>query len=277
MNDRRQKIKTRHYPTNGQIRLDDTIMDYVSFGQGDQPLILLPGLSDGLRTVKGMALPLAWSYRAFGQEYRVFMFSRKNELPLNYSTRDMAADQAKAMEILGITKAYVMGVSQGGLIAQYLAIDYPQKVEKLVLAMTFGKPNEVLQKVMENWISMAKQGDYHSLMLDTAQKTYANEKRYRFLYPLLGRIGKPKDFIRFIIQAKSCLQHDAYKELNRIACPTLILGGGCDHIVGSSAALELAAEIPNQELFIYSDLGHGAYEEAKDFNQRVLHFLSKSA
>lgn len=276
MNDRRQKIKTRHYPTNGQIRLDDSIMEYVTFGQGDQALILLPGLSDGLRTVKGMALPLAWSYRAFGQEYRVFVFSRKKELPLNYSTKDMAADQAKAMEILGITKAYVMGVSQGGLIAQYLAIDYPQKVEKLILAMTFCKPNEVLQNVVENWISMANQSDYHSLMIDTAQKTYVNEKKYRFLYPLLGRIGKPKDFTRFIIQAKSCLPHDAYKELDRIACPTLILGGGCDHIVGQTAALELAAKIPNQELFIYSDLGHGAYEEAKDFNQRVLHFLSKS-
>ena len=122
MNDRRQKIKTRHYPTNGQIRLDDSIMEYVTFGQGDQALILLPGLSEGLRTVKGMALPLAWSYRAFGKDYKVFVFSRKSELPLSYTTRDMAADQAKAMEILGITKASVMGVSQGGLIAQYLAI-----------------------------------------------------------------------------------------------------------------------------------------------------------
>lgn len=273
---RRKKIKKRPYAINGQINLGDGLMDYVSFGQGNQVLILLPGLSDGLRTVKGMALPLAWSYRGFAKEYRVFVFSRKNELPLNYSTRDMAADQAKAMEALGITKAYVMGVSQGGMIAQYLAIDYPKKVQKLVLAMTLSQPNKVLQTVVKNWISMAQQGNYQALMIDTAQKTYSSEKKYRFLYPLLGRIGKPKDFNRFIIQAKSCLHHDVYKELDRIACPTLILGGECDHIVGKRAAHELAAKIPNSELFIYKRLGHGAYEEAKDFNQRVLHFFSKN-
>ncbi len=60
------------------------------------------------------------------------------------------------MENLEFTKAYVMGISQGGMIAQYLAIDHPQKVEKLVLARTVSKPNEVFQSVVENWISIAK-------------------------------------------------------------------------------------------------------------------------
>lgn len=58
-------------------------------------------------------------------------------------------------------------------------------------------------------------------------------------------------------------------------CPALVIGGGCDRIVGSDASLELAAKIKNCELFVYHGLGHGAYEEAKDFNHRVLDFLSK--
>lgn len=54
------------------------------------------------------------------------------DIPENYSTRDMAEDQAKAMKALGIANANVMGVSQGGMIAQYLAIDHPELVRKLI-------------------------------------------------------------------------------------------------------------------------------------------------
>lgn len=189
----------------------------------------------------------------------------------------MAEDQAKAMKALGIVNANVMGVSQGGMITQYLAIDHPELVKKLVLAVTLAKQNEVIQSVAGNWISMAEQGDYKSLMIGIAEKNYSDKflKRYRCLYPLLGYIGKPKDFKRFLIQAKSCIHHNAYSELDKILCATLILGGACDKIVGTTASVELADKIEKSELFIYSDLGHAAYEEAKDFNKRVLSFLEK--
>lgn len=262
---------------NGSVRIDDTDMDYVSFGKGNNVLIMLPGLADGLRTVKGMALALAMAYKVYARDYSVFVFSRKNDIPENYSTRDMAEDQAKAMKALGIARANVMGVSQGGMIAQYLAIDHPELVRKLILAVTLARQNEVVQSVVGNWISMVEQGDYKSLMIDTAEKSYSDKylKGYRCLYPLLGYIGKPKDFKRFLIQAKSCIHHNAYAELDKILCPTLILGGACDKIVGEAASVELADKIEKSELFIYSGLGHAAYEEAKDFNKRVLSFLEK--
>ena len=260
---------------NRSVRIGDTDMDYVSFGKGKNILIMLPGLADGLKTVKGMALTLALTYKAYARDYSVFVFSRKNNIPENYSTRDMAEDQAKAMKILGIADANVIGVSQGGMIAQYLAIDHPELVRKLVLAVTLAKPNEVIQSVAGNWISMAEQGDYKSLMIDTAEKSYSDKylKKYRYLYPLWGYIGKPKDFTRFLIQAKSCIHHDAYAELDKISCAALILGGARDQIVGEAASVELADKIEKSELFIYNDLGHAAYEEAKDFNKRVLSFL----
>ena len=44
---------------NGQLAMDGTTMDYVSFGEGEEALVILPGLGDGLRTVRGMAIPLA--------------------------------------------------------------------------------------------------------------------------------------------------------------------------------------------------------------------------
>ncbi len=80
------------------------------------------------------------------------------------------------------------------MIAQYLAIDYPELVKKLVLVVTLGKQNEVIQRTAGNWILMAKRADYQSLMIDTAEKTYSDQylKKYRYLYPLLGRIGSRK-------------------------------------------------------------------------------------
>lgn len=262
----------------GCIPIGDTDMDYVSFGTGSDILIMLPGLGDGLTTVKGMAVAMAITYRMYAKNYKVFIFSRKNKLNAGYSTRDMAKDQAEAMKALGISKAYVLGVSQGGMIAQYLAIDYPELVEKLVLAVTLLKQNETIQKVVKNWIHLAEQKNVQALIIDTAEKSYSEHylKRYRVLYPLLGKIGKPKDFSRFHIQALSCIRHDTYEELDRIICPTLVIGGNRDKIVGATASRELAEGIQNSELFLYNDLGHGAYEEAEDFHDRVMDFLSKS-
>lgn len=124
---------------------------------------------------------------------------------------------------------------------------------------------------------MAEREAYRDLMIDTAEKSYTEKylKKYRLFYPLLGVVGKPKDFTRFLIQAKSCLHHNAYAELDKILCPTLVIGGDCDKIVGAGASRELADGIGKSELFIYSGFGHGVYEEAEDFNGRVKEFLGR--
>lgn len=265
----------------GSAAIDNTDMDYVTFGNGNNILIMIPGLGDGLTTVKGLSAAMAYTYRTYAKEYKVYMFSRKNHLEqymqTGYSTRDMAQDLATVMKKFGITKAEVLGVSQGGMIAQYLAIDYPELVDKLVLTVTLSRPNDTVQKVIADWIQYARQGDYRSLMIDTAEKSYSEKylKKYRRFYPLLGRTGKPKDFIRFIVQASSCVMHNAYTQLKGIACPTLIIGGEDDKIVTGAASIEIADNIENCELFLYKDLGHAAYEEARDFNRRVMDFLSK--
>ena len=262
---------------NKNVRLGDTDMDYVVFGHGRETLIMLPGLGDGLRTVKGMALTLALSYRKFGKKYRVYVFSRKNELATGCSTRDMAADQAAAMETLGIESAHILGVSQGGMIAQHLAIDHPEKVNKLILTVSAARAGHATQHVLARWISLMRQGKYGDIMVDTAERSYSESylKKYRFLYPLLRRLGKPKDARRFMIQANSCMKHDALDALDKIKAPTLIIGGTCDKIVGPEAAEELHNIISGSEVILYEDLGHAAYEEARDFQDRVLLFLAK--
>lgn len=260
---------------NGSVPLGSTEMNYVSFGKGEKCLILLPGLSDGLTTVKGKALLLAAPYQLFFKDYTVFMFSRKNALPDNCSIREMADDQAEAMRKLGIEKASVLGVSEGGMIAQYLAIEHADLIEKLIIAVSSPKANETVQSVLPAWIELAEQENHRQLMIDTAEKSYSEAylKRYRKIYPFIGWIGKPKNYHRFLVNANAILHFDCSDALEKITCPTLIIGAEADQIVGCAASHEMHEQITGSELFVYEKLGHAAYEEAADFNARVLAFL----
>ncbi len=260
---------------NGTVRLDDDTMDYISFGSGGQKLLLLPGLGDGLRTVRGMALPFAWMYRRLAKAYTVYLFSRRNHLPPAYSSEEMASDVRRAMDALSIPHAHVCGISQGGTIAQQLAIRCPERVDGLVLAATYARPNDTVTAVLSRWIAYAEAGDYPALFLDTAAQTYseAHLRRNGALYRLLSHVGAPKDFSRFLTQARACLTHDVYALLPDIQCPTLVIGGQQDKIVTVQASVELAASIPDSRLHLYEQWGHGLYEEAPDFWDRVMAFF----
>lgn len=260
---------------NGTLKIGDTEMDYIRFGTGKKILVMLPGLGDGLRSVKGTALPTAFAYRGFAREFTVYAFSRKNVLPQGYTTRDMAADQAQAMEQLGIPKADVLGVSMGGMIAQHLAISYPEKVGRLILTVTSARPNPILEESIGEWVSCARRGDHTAFMDSNVRRIYSEDyyRKNKWLVPVMGRLTKPKSYERFFIQADACLKHDAFENLHQIQAPTLVIGGGKDNALGGDASRELAAQIPGAQLWMYAQWGHGLYEEAGDFNRRVLDFL----
>lgn len=262
---------------NGTLKMDGTEMDYIRFGTGKRILIMLPGLGDGLRSVKGTALPMAFMYRALAKDFTVYAFSRKNELPQGYTTRDMARDQAEAMEQLGIQKADIFGVSMGGMIAQHLAIDYPEKVGKLILTVTSSRPNPILTESIDEWVSCAKRGDHTAFMDSNVRRIYSEDyyRKNKWLVPIMGKLTKPKSYNRFYIQADACLTHNAYENLHQIKAPTLVIGGEQDHALGGDASREIAERIPNAQLLMYEQWGHGLYEEEKMFNQEVINFLNK--
>ena len=264
---------------NGCVSCGDTEMFYVSFGSGEKKLVVLPGLSDGLATVEGKALLLSPPYRKFSRDYTVYLFSRKNRMPSGYSIRDMAEDQVRAMQELGIRRACVLGVSQGGMIAQMMAIGHPETVTGLILAVTAPNANPVAQEAVSGWIEMALRGDHTALMVDTAERMYSRRylQKNRRLFPLLARFTKPRSYDRFLKNARAILAFDCRGELAEIRCPTLILAGSEDRTVGTEAACELNRAIADSELYVYEGLGHGVYEEAKDFYDRVLAFCDRRA
>ena len=260
---------------NGTLDLSETQMDHIRFGTGPKSLVILPGLGDGLQTVKGTAIPMALMYRIFAKDFTVYAFSRKTPLPEACTTRDMARDQAEAMDALGIEKADILGVSMGGMIAQWLAIDFPQKVGKLILTVTCARPNAILRESVEEWIGLAERGDHTAFMRSQLLRIYSEDycRRNMWMAPVVGRLTKPRSYDRFFIQAKACLTHDAFEELSRIGAPVFVIGGEQDKALGGEASRVIAAAIPGVRLRMYPQWGHGLYEEAKDYNETVLSFL----
>ena len=255
--------------------LGNTDMSYVVFGKGGKTLLLIPGLGDGIKDVGEASNLLAFYYRKYAKMYKVFVCSRKNHLPKGYTTREMAQDIKLFMDDQNIKHAHVIGVSMGGMIAQHLAADYPEYVEKLIIAVSSSKPNQKSNKVIKSWIQMVEEGRFGELTIDTAEKTFTDKylKKYRPFYFLLRKTGKPKNTQNFLVQAEACLQHDAYEQLGSIKCPTLVVGGGKDQIVGSEASRVIAEQITRSKLIIYSNLGHGAFQEGKQFEKDSLEFL----
>lgn len=254
------------------LRLDEGFLDCVRFGHGPKSLVLIPGLT--LRGVRESALPLAWLYRLFTQDYTVYVFDKKSNLPAETTIQQLAGHLAQAMERLALKQADVVGVSQGGMIAQALALSRPDLVHQLVLAVTACRPNKTMEQAINGWISLVQQGDSLALAQDFLEKLYSPAycKKYRLWLPLLAKLAKPQHPGRFVTLAQACLGWDAYAQLPQICCPVLVIGGRQDKVVSAAASIELSQRL-QCPLLLYPDLGHAAYEEAPDFNWRVLEFL----
>ncbi|MBE6971845.1 MAG: alpha/beta hydrolase [Ruminococcaceae bacterium] len=255
-----------------KLKLPGLQMDYITFGKGPKPLIMIQGLNTN--GIKGTGIPLAFMYRLFARSFKVYLFDRRDTIKDGITVRELANDVAAAMDSLNIKDAAVLGVSQGGMIAQYLAIDRPDLVNKMVLAVTLTKNNPTVVAAIERWIDMTQRNDISALVADMSNTMYspAYVKRYTLLMPLLTILQKPKDPQKFIRLAKACLTCDTYQELDKIHCPVLVIGAAQDKVVGSTAYIEIAEKL-GCELFVYEDLGHAAYEEAKNFNRKVYDFL----
>ncbi|MBE6902393.1 MAG: alpha/beta hydrolase [Ruminococcaceae bacterium] len=247
--------------------------DYVAFGKGQKNLIIIQGLN--VRDVKGAGASLALMYRIFAKDYRVYLFDRRKVVEKGLTNWDLAEDIYHSMKELDIRSADVFGVSQGGMIAMALALEHPECVDKLVLGVTSSRANENIKNVVGKWVDCAINKDHITINKETFSLMYTEKylKKYRLFMPLVVRMIKPKDFDRFAILASAILDFDCYDRLNEIRCPVLVLGGDKDMITTGKASVEIADKL-DCEIHMYSEYGHAAYEEAKDFNSRIYEFLA---
>ena len=260
--------------TADRVTAERYSMEYITFGGGDRPIVILPGM--GLRSVIPSAGQIAAQYACFCEKYKVYLIERKNDMEEGYTVSDMADDTADAMTRLGISGACVLGISQGGMIAGLIAARNPALVSRLVLASTSAKLNDTARETFTRWISLARDGRAEELNRDMFGRIYSAEyyEKYREEFALFEKMGTAEEIKRALVLALACLQNDSYEELGNISCPTLVIGAGDDRVLGCGASAEIAEKI-GCGLYVYDGASHAVFDEAEDYPCRVLDFFDR--
>lgn len=251
-------------------------MDYMVFGKGEKNFVILPGLS--VHSVMGLANSVAEAYKDFAEDYTVYLFDRPKQLQEGTTIRDLAASTAEAMKALNIEDAYIFGASQGGMIAQYIAIDYPELVEKMVLGSTLSKQNATFEAVGNEWLALAEEKDENALLEKFVDDIYSKTTLDAYRDVLISSNAgiTDEEYERLIIMIKSCMSFDCSEELSSIQCPVLVLGSEGDKVVTAEGSKEIA-EALNCEIYLYdASYGHGVYDEAPDYKQRCMDFFEQT-
>jgi len=201
--------------------------------------------------------------------------------PIPRSMREMAADVVGLLDVLGIDRTIIFGVSMGGAVAQHVALEHPERVRALVLAVTWARPIEYMRREAEL---------VRSLLAAAGEDAFVDASILHLFTPHFFEMGR--DAIDQMIRAFSAggappvptvdvltsqldaiAAHDTLSELHRITCPTLVVGGRFDMTVPFFASEEIARAIPGAQFEIF-DSGHGLMLEQMDaFNARLGKFL----
>lgn len=255
------------------IMTDGIEMEYFSFGRGDKPFVILPGIDTKSILLSAKAVEAA--YRMFEDDYTVYVFDRRRNMPEEYSIREMADDTAAAMEALGISGAYIFGASQGGMIAMCIAVYFPRLVSRLVLGSTAARADGSVSDGTEKWIELAESRDMTALTENFIDNLYSPDtigKYKEMLLHMNDNVGE-RDIERFIIQARALRDFDISDKLALLSCPTLVIGVEGDKVIPPEHSRELAEKIGCQLYMYGTEYGHCVFDEAPDYKQRIIDFF----
>ena len=255
---------------------DSFSMDYFCFGKGDQPLVILPGLS--IQSVMGAADAIAQAYRSLEDFFTIYVFDRRRNIPASYSVREMARDTAEAFQSLGLKNVCLFGASQGGMIALVIAAEHPDMVRKMVLGSSSAHVQEAQYRVLEKWLQLAKEKDRVGLYMEFGREIYPPEvyEQYRDTLIDAAKSVTDKDLERFIIMVEGTKGFNAVEDLERIQCPVMAVGAYEDSVLDSDATMEIAEKLdrrPDFRLYMYIGYGHAAFDTAPDYRERMLKFF----
>jgi pimeloyl-ACP methyl ester carboxylesterase len=249
--------------------------------QGGVPVVLLTHLAAVLddwdpRVVDGLSRErhvIAFDNRGVG--------ASSGRAPTTIGT--MAADAATFVRALGHDQVDVVGFSLGGMIAQELVTQQPNLVRRLVLAGTGPAGGEGITRVTP------------LTYFDTLRGlvTCKDPKTYLFFTRTLAGRRAAVDFLDRLrertVDRDSAITVPAFRaqlkaigrwgrqaptDLSTISIPVLVVNGESDRMVPTSNTIDLDRRLPDSQLVIYPDAGHGGiFQNHDDFVTRVLHFL----
>lgn len=257
-----------------EVSIDDIRMNVTKIGSGKKQFVMIPGLS--LRPVSDSAGAVAGQYKKACDDYTIYLFDRKKNPQKGYTIRQMASDTAKVIKKLGLKDAYAFGASQGGMILQFLMIDYPELIKKAVIASSMAGATDMSEKVISKWVEIAKTHNQRALNHDCFEKIYSKDflEKYKAALPVLEEVGSPEDCDNFVILASACDGFSAYEELDKVKAEVLVIGSACDNVVSVKGSEEIAKKL-GCELYIYDGYSHAVYDEAPDFLDRILEFFAR--
>lgn len=251
-------------------RSDDVGIYYEDHG-GDGPVLLLV---PGIPAISSDWFPFADRLK---ERSRVVVYDnrgsgRSDAPPGPYSTRQLAVDAVAVLDALGIERAHVFGVSLGGMIAQELALGFPERADRLVLGSTQASTKDAVRPRREVLLAFVFETD------DWAE-------RMRVLAPFAFAPGvDPQLLARFIDkksgdvepdhgyrgQIAAVLAHDALDRLGALERPTLVIAGSQDQIIPAQNSETLCGRIPRARLEVIDGTGHLFFVEAPEQTLEVL-------
>ena len=251
-------------------RSDDVGIYYEDHGGDGPPLLLVPGIP----AISSDWFPFADRLK---ERSRVVVYDnrgsgRSDAPPGPYSIAQLAGDVIAVLHALGIERAHVFGVSTGGMIAQELAIGFPDRVERLVLGSTHASTKDAVRPRREVSLAFASETD------DWAE-------RMRALAPFAFAPGvDPQLLARFIDkksgdvqpdhgyrgQIAAFLAHDAVDRLASLEQPTLVIAGSQDQIIPAENSKVLCERIPGARLELIDNAGHLFFIEEAEQTLEVL-------
>jgi 3-oxoadipate enol-lactonase len=248
--------------------VDGTKIAYQVRGEG-QPLVLLAGQSNN-HTWWDPILPDFGGRRLITLDWRGTGDSDKPDEP--YSTRGFAQDVIAVLDALGLDRADIYGTSMGGRVAQWLAIDAPDRVGKLVLGCTSPGAEHGYERSQEIRKALADPARSDRVLLElmyTPEWLAHNPGPYY----VLGDTGMPPYAKGRHLVASN--RHDAWDGLPSITAPTLILHGTDDVFSPVANAQLLADRIPGARAELIPGARHAYFHEFRSVaSPAVLAFLA---
>jgi len=244
-------------------------INYRDEGQGE-PLIMIGGFDSLVST---------WwlQRRVFKKHYRVITFenrgSGKSEKPhVSYTIEIMAKDCLGLMDLLSIQRAYVLGVSMGGLIAQNITINHTERVLKLVLGTCYCTVDDDNGPTLE---MLRLTGLPAKEMLNPMAHLMLNNKLLRYAsMPVVRWKNRMADAYSIESKLEACRNWSSVEKLRAMNVPTLVITGSQDRLIKPGSSAVIASLIPGSKLVIIEGGSHMLFlEKSGHFNNAVLKFL----
>jgi len=196
-----------------------------------------------------------------------------------------ADDTAGLLDALGVPQANVLGLSMGGMIAQELVLNYPEKVKKVVLCSTHCggaksvlPSDEVMGMLTADVSALALSAEEVARMTVPLLFTEEFIKNNADLKELMVRqiLKNPISNEAFMRQVSAINKFDTCDRLSQIKTPTLILHGKQDIIIPPENGSILGKAIPGSRLVSFENCAHGLIEETEAVLDTILEFLVES-